>query len=680
MYPDEVAWYSLPETPSVTFVGTLPDMPSEFPTPATPSRTIVRDGVFITVEPEEESEFPTPLAPSETVLYDARRDPCHVETFVDFTEPADIDMRENLWREEQEKRAPPPSGEEFRGWLDTKLDRTCRGVSVEVPDEHAPENMFYDFDDAEEKCAREAVWAEQQKEVDREVRTPCFFGWREWMPMEEPTAPPEPEPVEPRYFTDFEDEKERQYREAVWRREQMEPCPDWVLEELASRAPPTSPRLGPSPPPREICEPREISHEETFTDFPDEEEKRKREALWAEEQAKVLDVVFGEKVRCGDRPPPKPDVLPATFHDFEDNRERSERDEVWQREQTALVDKHERVFDGWLTEVQPVFSDLDGLTEEQIATRQRLWTKEQAKRFEEEEGEEFEGWEAGRDRTVTDTFHDFPDNRLRAERDAVWEAEQRKIHCERGEGFEGWLDETWTLKKPGVAGSVEMFTDFDEQRERCACTEVWHAEQQKRAPETCEQFDGWNEWAPETRVAEGEQVQETFEERSPYAPETFQDFTEPEVQQERAEIWQDEQWKRVPPEKDKAVFGGWLAAGVDTEATFWDFPDEEESCRRQKIWNEEQGKVREEVEYDECGNRIPVFHGWGPQVRPCERKEYVSPPPPQPADEPAVDYEVESILAEERESDAFLWNEYQLEQAPGARTNSFFHFSLTSYY
>jgi len=456
----------------------------------------------------------------------------------------------------------------------------------------------------------------------------------------------------------------------VWRREQMEPCPAWVLEELASRAPPASPRPEqPEQPPREVC------HEETFSDFPDEEERRKREALWEEEQAKVLDTVFGEKVRCGQ--PPKPDVmlLEATFHDFPDNREQSERDEVWQREQTALVDKREPVYDGWLkVEQPPEFSDYDGMTEEQKATHERIWAKEQAKRLEEED-EEFDGWEAGRDRTVTDMFQDFPDNQLKAQRDAVWDAEQRKVHWEGGKGFEGWLDESWQRKTPGVAGSVEMFSDIDDLRERCACTEVWNEEQQKRAPETGEEFEGWNEWVPSTRVAEGEQVQETFEERPPYAPETFQDFPEAEEKLEREEVWQQEQSRVVPPEKKKAVYGGWLGA-AETESMFWDFPDEEESCRRQKIWNEEQRKIRTEVEYDECGNRVPVYHGWGPDVRPCERKEYVSPPPPQPTDEPAVDYEVESVLADERECEAFIWNEYQLELAPGARQLS--HLSLTT--
>jgi len=68
---------------------------------------------------------------------------------------------------------------------------------------------------------------------------------------------------------------------------------------------------------------------------------------------------------------------------------------------------------------------------------------------------------------------------------------------------------------------------------------------------------------------------------------------------------------------------------------------------------------------DECGRRVPVFHGWGPQRMPCERKEFVSPPLPQPVDELAADFELESVLADEREAEAFIWNEYQLEQAGG---------------
>jgi len=103
----------------------------------------------------------------------------------------------------------------------------------------------------------------------------------------------------------------------------------------------------------------------------------------------------------------------------------------------------------------------------------------------------------------------------------------------------------------------------------------------------------------------------------------------------------------------------------EKESTFWDFPDKEESCRRQKIWHDEQAIVRPDVEFDECGNRIPVFHGWGPERVPCELKKFVSPPRPQPLDELAVDYELESLFAEEREADAVIWNEFQLEQATG---------------
>jgi len=103
------------------------------------------------------------------------------------------------------------------------------------------------------------------------------------------------------------------------------------------------------------------------------------------------------------------------------------------------------------------------------------------------------------------------------------------------------------------------------------------------------------------------------------------------------------------------------------ETCFWDFPDKQERCLRQRIWHEEQAKVYSEVEFDECGNRIPVFHGWGPERVPCVKKEFVSPPPPQPMDEPAVDFDVESLQADEVEAEAAVWNEYQLEQAPGAQ-------------
>ena len=429
----------------------------------------------------------------------------------------------------------------------------------------------------------------------------------------------------------------------------------------------------------ETDKPREISHEETFRDFPDEEERRKREAIWEEEQSKILETVFGEKVRCGDRKP-EPDVFRLdTFHDFPDNRERSERDEIWQKEQeSAFKPKGEQIFEGWLKVVQPEFSDYDGMTEEQIATRERIWKKEQAKLLEEEPEAPFDGWEAGRDRAVVGMFEDFPDNQQKAEREAVWHEEQKKIYRERGEGFEGWLVESWKGKELEAVPSVAMFRDFGDARERCACNDVWNEEQHKRYAEDGEKFEGWNEWAPCTRVEEGEQVVENFEEQGPYAPEVFEDFPEGEEKQEREATWTEEQKQRMPPEKEESVFEGWQAVedkeDKEKERTFWDFPDKEESCRRQKIWHDEQAKIRPEVEYDECGNRIPVFHGWGPDRKPCERKEFVSPPAPQPVDEPAVDYDVESIMAEEREAEAYIWNDYQLEQAPGWLSFTFFSY------
>jgi len=664
VYPDETSLYSTPEVPSATVLGALPDEPSEYPTPATPSRTIVRDGVLVTVEPEEESEFPTPLAPSDTVLYDARRDPCFVETFVDFMAKEDIDMRAAVWDEEQARRAPEVT-EEYQGWLDVKLDRTCRGVAASVPDEHAPEDMFFDFDDTEEKCAREAAWREQQKEVDKEVITPSFFGWREWMEMEEMPAPTEIKPSEPEVFADFPTEQEIKFREGVWSREQMEPCPESVLETLGR---PLSPRRVPV----DTEQAREISHDETFSDFPNEQERRWRESIWEEEQSKVLETVFGEKIRCGEKPP---DIYRLdTFHDFPDNKERYERDEIWQKEQGQVFQpKDERIFEGWEKVVQPEFSDYEDMTEEQVYTRERLWRKEQTKQLEDVSEAPFEGWEAGRDRSVEEMFEDFPDNQEKTEREAVWDEEQKKMYREKGEGFEGWLEkeeEEEEQREPGVVVSfVETFRDIDDARERCACNEVWQEEQYKRAPEFGEKFDGWNEYDPCTRVEEGQQVVEVYEEQPPYVPETFEDFPETEEKEEREAMWMEEQKRTASPEKEASVFDGWeskaKAVEEEEERMFWDFPDKEESCRRQKIWHDEQAKVRPDVEFDECGNRIPVFHGWGPQRVPCERKEFVSPPPPQPVDELAADYEVESILAEEREHEAFMWNEYQLEQSPG---------------
>ena len=597
---DEPSRYSTPEVPSTTVIGALPDEPSIFSTPAAPSRTIVRDGVFVYVEPEEESMFPMPEAPSETALHDARRDPCFVETFVDFTERDDIAAREAVWAEEQAKRAPPEVGAEYRGWLDVKLDRTCRGVAATAPDEHAPENMFFEFEDAAEKCARDAVWREQQKEVDREVVTPSFFGWREWMKMEEPPAPLEAQPPAPTVFEDFATPQEKRFRDGVWHREQMEPCPEAVLETLGR---PESPRRAPAAPEREG--PREVCQEETFSDFPDEEERRRRERVWQEEQAKVLETVFGEKIRCGEKPP---DVYRLdTFHDFPDNRERYERDEVWQSEQRKVVAKEEKLFDGWLKETRPEFSDLDGMSDDQVRQRQRAWQKEQDKRLEagEAEAAPFEGWEAGKGRPAeADTFEDFPDNREKAEREAVWAEEQRRVQAAEtaGDEFEGWLKHAEEEPhEPGVeVPVVEMFSDFENQRERCACARVWAEEQNKRSVESGEVFDGWNEWQPETRVDEGKQVVEHFEERGPYVPETFQDFVEPEERQEREAVWTGEQRETMPAERKKAAFDGWLdkrhktdEEGEGEETLFWDFPDEDESCRRQKVWHDEQQKVCE---------------------------------------------------------------------------------------
>ena len=656
---DDTSTYVSPEAPSATIIVQLPDDPAAFSRPETPSRTIIRDGVSFTMEPEDEAEFAAALAPSETALYDARRDPCFVETFVDFQAKEDADMREAIWREEQAKRTPGIS-EEYRGWLDVKLDRTCRGVAVSVPEERAPENMFFDFGDPEEKCARDAIWREQQKEVDKEVVTPSFFGWREWMKMDEGSAPIEVEPSKPRVLEDFETEQERKFREGVWKREQMEPCPDAVLKILGQ---PPSPRRVPVEPEQ----PREVCLEETFSDFPNEQERHRRETIWQEEQSKVLETVFGEKIVCGEKPR---DVYRLdTFHDFPDSVEKSERDEIWQKEQEQLfVPTTQRVFDGWQTVVMPVFSDYDGMTEEQVRTRRRLWLKEQTKRPADGVEAPFEGWEAGRDRSVVEMFEDFPDTQQKAVRDVVWNEEQKKVYEGKGEHFEGWPDDAEKGEPEVVASFVEMFRDYDDSRERCACDRAWQEEQNKRSEETCERFDGWNEWEPSTRVAEGQRVVETYEERGPHMPGTFEDFPEPEQKRERDAVWRERQTRMAPPEKKTSVFDGWEKKPTEEEEgrTFWDFPDKEESCRRQKIWHEEQAKVRPNVEIDECGNRVPVFHGWGPKRVPCEKKEFVSPPAPQLIDELAADYETESLMADEREADAVIWNEFQLEQITGA--------------
>ena len=570
-------------------------------------------------------------------------------------------MREAVWHEEQAKKAPEDR-EEYQGWLEAKIDRTCRGVAAATPAKHAPENMFFDFEHADEKCARDAIWKEQQKEVDRKVVIPGFFGWREWMKMDEGLAPLEVKPSEPDVFEDFPSEKEKRYRAEVWKRQQIEACAQSVLETIDQPQ-------APKPVSVEAKQRREICVEETFSDFPDAEERRKREEIWKKEQSKVLDTVFGEKVRCGEKPPKKPDIF-FTFHDFPDNQERSERDEIWQNEQGKVFSpKDKRVFEGWLKEVIPEFSDYDGMTEEQVYTRERLWQKEQTKRLEVGDEEPFEGWERGRDRGVVEMFEDFPDNHEKAERAAIWDEEQKKMHKEKGEEFEGWLTDKEERELGVVVSFVETFTDFGDTRERCACREVWQEEQYKRAPESGEKFDGWNEYEPCTRVAEGEQVRETFEEQGPHVPETFEDFPDTEQKQEHEAIWMEEQRRMVPPENKMAVFDGWESKTTveEKENTFWDFPDKEESCHRQKIWHDEQAKIRPDVEFDECGNRIPVFHGWGPKRVPCERKQFVSPSRPQPLDELAVDFEVESLFADEREAEAVIWNEFQLEQAPGVQ-------------
>jgi len=170
--------------------------------------------------------------------------------------------------------------------------------------------------------------------------------------------------------------------------------------------------------PIEMEQPQEVCHDEMFSDFPDEHERRRREAIWQAEQSKVLETVFGEKVRCGEEPR---DVLRLEFHYFPDNKERSERDEIWQNEQgKAFLPKDERVFEGWEKVVQPEFSDYDGMTDEQISTRKWLWQKQQTKHAEDDSEAPFEGWEAGRDRSVVEMFEDFPDNQQKAEREAVW--------------------------------------------------------------------------------------------------------------------------------------------------------------------------------------------------------------------------------------------------------------------
>ena len=162
---------------------------------------------------------------------------------------------------------------------------------------------------------------------------------------------------------------------------------------------------------------------------------------------------------------------------------------------------------------------------------------------------------------------------------------------------------------------------------------------------------------------------ETYEEQGPHVPQTFEDFPEEEEKRERESLWTAEQSRMVPPEKKVSIFDGWTKRydeEEEGEGTFWDFPDKQESCRRQRIWHDEQAKRNQEVEFDECGNRVPVFAGWGPQRVPCERKEFVPPPPPQQVDELAADYDVESELADEREAEAAIWNEYQRERIKGA--------------
>ena len=117
------------------------------------------------------------------------------------------------------------------------------------------------------------------------------------------------------------------------------------------------------------------------------------------------------------------------------------------------------------------------------------------------------------------------------------------IHKEKEEGFDGWLEkaeEDERTKLGVIVSEVEMFRDIDDIRERCACDKVWQEEQYKRVAETGEKFDGWNEYDPCTRLAEGEQVIETFDEGRPHMPEMFEDFPETGLKEEREAIWTEE--------------------------------------------------------------------------------------------------------------------------------------------